>query len=96
LEVRAAEYAGHRIRFIEGPETQLLLNTEDVCGVLGRVERPEGSDLAESGLDLTSAVTVALQYGDEEFAMWLNERFGRYDLETLVRPRLTAEDWNAQ
>jgi hypothetical protein len=50
---------GHRFHH---PENQLLLNTEDVCKVLGDVDRPEGTDLAESGLDLTSAITLALQY----------------------------------
>ena len=71
----------------------MRLNTEDVCSVLGNIERPEGTDLAESSLDLASAVNVALPL-NEDFAMWLNERFAQYDLETLAPPPLTAEDWD--
>ncbi len=73
-----------------------MLNTEDVCNVLDNVERPEGTDLDAPSLDLTSAVTLALQNNDEDLGMWLNERFAQYDQETPVRPRLTTEDWNGQ
>ena len=91
MDVRTAEYNEQQIRFLELPPSGLLLNTKDVCMVLGIIERPEGDELADPSLDLTSAVLIAAGY-DDAFAMWLHETFAGYDIETLVGPPLD-DDW---
>lgn len=56
----------------------LLLNTEDICKVLGITERPEGTDLALKGMDLQSAGLYALRYDNNELFEWLQEQFAGY------------------
>lgn len=92
MNVKNAQYKEHTIRYLELPDNELLLNTKDVLTVLGISERQQGSDLAESCLDLTSAVTAAARNSDD-FVMWLNETFSGYNLQTLLRPKYDDE-WN--
>jgi hypothetical protein len=92
LNVQTAEYNGQQMRFLEVPSNGLLLNTKDVCRVLGITERPDGTELNRPSLDLASAVGVAAAR-DEDFALWLNERFGQYNPQALDRPNVD-DDWN--
>jgi hypothetical protein len=82
---------GRQIRFLELPPNGLLLNTKDVCRVLGITERPDGTELSQPSLDLASAIGIAAGR-DEDFALWLNERFVQYNPQSLVRPNLD-DDW---
>ena len=91
LNVQTAEYNGQRIRFLEVPPNGLLLNTKDVCMVLRITERPDGTELSQPSLDLASAIGVAAGR-DEDVALWLNERFARYNPQTSARPTLD-DDW---
>jgi prophage antirepressor-like protein len=92
LNVQIAEYNGQQIRFLEGPGNEVLLNTKDVCRVLDITERPDRTDLSQPSLDLASAIGVAAAR-DEDFALWLDERFVQYNPQALVRPNLD-DDWN--
>ena len=92
METSVANYQGKPISFLILAGNDLVLRTIDVCGVLGIVDRPGGSVLGQPCLDLASAVNLALAQ-DPEFAMWLNETFVGYNLETLVHPRC-ADNWN--
>jgi len=53
------DFYGTPIRYRTfGPNNNdLLLETEDICKVLGITDRPEGSDLALKEMDLASAGT---------------------------------------
>jgi hypothetical protein len=88
---QTAEYNGQQIRFLAGPDNALLLNTKDVCGVLGITERPDGTELSQPSLDLASAIGVAAAR-DEDFALCLHERFARYNPQALDHPNLD-DDW---
>lgn len=68
-------------------DRDLLLDTADVCKILGISQRPEGSDLASKYIDLQSASVYAMQGGNIEFYEWLGESFAGYSLEVLVRPQ---------
>ena len=92
MNVQKKEFRNSTIRFLELPDNDLLLNTKDVLAVLAITDRPEGSDLAEPCLDLVSAVNMASGNNDD-FAMWLNESFAAYNLETLVHPNC-EDEWN--
>ena len=91
MDPQTAEYNGQQIRFLEGPDNGLLLNTKDVCGVLGITERPDGTELSQPSLGLASAIGVAVAR-DEDFALWLDERFARYNPQALDHPNLD-DDW---
>lgn len=90
MEISTSEYDGNEIRFLRLPENGLLLNTKDVCGLLGVKVRPPGTALSQPCLDLASAIGIAGQ-NNADFAMWLNEAFAGYDLETLIHPRCNDE-----
>ena len=92
MNMHKAQFREHQIRFLELQDNDLLLNTKDVLAVLGINDRPQGSDLSEPHLDLTSAVGVS-NGKDDDFSIWLNETFSGYNLETLVRPSCDDE-WN--
>lgn len=92
MNVKNTQYKEHTIRYLELPDNDLLLNTKDVLSVAGIKERPQGSDLAESCIDLTSAVT-AVAGNSVDFATWLNETFSGYNLQTQLRPKCDDE-WN--
>lgn len=92
MNVQIAEYNGQQIRFLEGPGNEVLLNTKDVCRVLDITERPDRTELSQPSLDLASAIGVAAAR-DEDFALWLDERFVPYNPQALVRPNLD-DDWN--
>lgn len=92
MNVQQKEFRHRVIRYLELPDNDLLLNTKDVLAVLGITDRPQGSALAEPCLDLVSAVTVAAG-NNNDFAMWLNESFASYNVETLVHPNCDDE-WN--
>src|SRR5437764_3591468 len=95
MNASTAEYEGHQIRFLALPDGGLLLNTKDVCGVLGITDRPAGTELGEPCLDLVGAIRTALSedVGDVDFVEWLQDTFMQYRDETLLRPRCDDE-WN--
>lgn len=84
--IRFSEYHDSRIRFITLSDNGLLLNTIDVCSVLGITDRPADSVLSLPCLDLASAVIVASAQ-DIDFAMWLNENFASYNSQQLLHPQ---------
>jgi hypothetical protein len=92
METFTANYDGKQISFLKLPDNDLLLRTKDICRILGILDRPDDSALGQPCLDLASAANLALA-SDPEFAMWLNETFAGYNLETLVHPRCD-DDWN--
>lgn len=89
MENKTAKFNGTIIRYVTfGKDgNDLLLNTEDVCGVLGITERPEGTDLALKDMDLASAGVYAVSYDNSNFFEWLQEEFTGYNLEVLLRPQ---------
>ena len=88
MENKTATFNGTIIRYVTfGKDgNDLLLNTEDICRVLGITDRPEGTDLALKDMDLQSAGVYALRYDNDEFFEWLQEEFAGYSLEVLLRP----------
>jgi hypothetical protein len=94
MEVTTADYKGNPITFVKLPGNGLLLKTKDVCKVLGITDRPAGNELSQPELDLASAVNLAMS-DDPDFAMWLNETFAGYNLETLVRSKWD-DDWKSE
>ena len=92
MNVQKKEFRNSTIRYLELPDNDLLLNTKDVLAVLAITDRPQGGNLAEPCLDLASSVNVASGSNDD-FAMWLNESFADYNLETLVHPNC-EDEWN--
>lgn|GEM_PF-3266549 len=89
MENKTADFNGTAIRYITfgNDRNDLLLNTEDVCEVLGITERPEGTDLALQNMDLASAGVYAVKYDNVEFFEWLQGEFAGYSLEVLLRPQ---------
>jgi hypothetical protein len=53
VENKTADFNGTTVRYVTfGKDgNDLLMNTEDVCRVLGISERPEGTDLALKDMD---------------------------------------------
>jgi len=92
MNVQQKEFRNSTIRYLELPDKDLLLNTKDVLAVLGITDRPQGSDLAGSCLDLASAVNVAIGNNDD-FAIWLIGSFAGYNQVTLLRPNC-EDEWN--
>ncbi len=92
MNVQQKKFQKSAIRYLELPKRGLLLNTKDVLAVLHITERPEGSVLAESCLDLTSAIREASRH-NTDFAKWLNETFASYNPEALVHPSCD-DGWN--
>jgi hypothetical protein len=88
VENKTAAFNGTIIRYVTfGKDgNDLLLNTEDICRVLGITDRPEGTDLALKDMDLQSAGVFALRYDKHLFFEWLQEEFAGYSLEVLLRP----------
>lgn len=84
--IQFSEYHDSRIRFITLPDNGLLLNTIDVCSILGITDRPAGSVLSLPCLDLASAVIEAGAQ-NIDFAMWLNETFASYNSQQLLYPQ---------
>jgi len=80
--VSKKEYKGKIVRFLETPENGLLIQTKDICAVVELKECP-----THEWLDLVEAISIAGKNDATDFAMWLNETFAGYELETLVRPR---------
>lgn len=95
MNISTAEYEGNRIRFLALPDGGLLLNTKDVCAVLGISDRQAGTELGEPCLDLVSAIRAALSedVSDVDFVEWLQDTFMQYRDETLLHPRVDDE-WN--
>ena len=92
MNVQQKKFQNTTIRYLELAKRDLLLNTKDVLGVLHITERPEGSVLAESCLDLTSAISEASR-NNTDFAKWLNETFAGYNPEALAHLSCDHE-WN--
>ena len=86
------EYKGKTIRTLELPDGGILFNTKNICSILDIKERFEGHKLSEPCLDLVSVVNTAKSC-NEEFAMWLIEKFASYNNETLIRPKCN-DDWD--
>ena len=91
MDIQTAEYNGQQRRVLEGPDNGLLLNTKDVCRVLGITERPDGTELSQPSLDLASAIGIATTR-DEDFALWLDERSAGYNPQAVYHPNLD-DDW---
>lgn len=89
MDNKIADFNGTNIRYVSfGKDgNDLLLNTEDVCRVLGITERPEGTDLGLKDMDLASAGVYAMKYDNVKFFEWLQEEFAGYSLEVLLRPQ---------
>ena len=92
METLIASYKGTPILFVPVETNGLLLKTTDICNVLGINERPVDSALSKPSMNLTTAVTLAKRI-DADFAMWLNETFAGYDLETHDEPFKSDDDW---
>ena len=88
METKTAYFNNTPIRYYTfGKDNRdLLLNTADICKILGITERPEESDLAEQDIDLASAGVYAMNNENVKFFEWLQEEFAGYSLEVLVRP----------
>jgi prophage antirepressor-like protein len=84
LQTYAVDYYGIAIRFFKLPDNNILLNTNDVCQVLGITNRAYDEDLSISGLDLVSAVSIASKY-NINFTQWLNRTFSTYKQENTLR-----------
>lgn len=93
MKVRIERFKGNDIKWMEVSDSGVLFNTKDVLNVVGVVERPEGSDLSEPCIDLTSAILISTG-NREEFAAWLIDRFSGYDKEVLVRPKELDDEWS--
>ena len=87
MENKTADFNGTTIRYITfgNDGNDLLLNTEDVCKVLGITEHREGTDMALQDMDLGQRGVYAVKYDNVEFFEWLQEEFAGYSLEVLLR-----------
>ncbi len=93
MKVTNYNYKGKPIRVLtELLDKGILFNTKDICTILNIKERPSGSDLSSSCLDLASAVNIVGSY-NKDFAIWLNETFIEYNINTLVHPKCN-DDWD--
>jgi hypothetical protein len=90
MQVFVANFNNNPIRYIKLPDNGLLINTKDYCLIAGITERPSGHVLAQPCLDIVSAINFS---GSADFAIWLNETFVGYNIETLVHPTCNDE-WN--
>ena len=79
---------------MESPDRDLLFKSKDICNILG-IQKPfTDPELSEPCLDLTSAFNISKSY-NEEFAMWLLEKFVSYKKETLIPPKCNY-DWSEE
>jgi prophage antirepressor-like protein len=85
-------FSGHEIRVLDRTPHGLLLNTVDVCSILGITDRQSGTDLGQPCLDLVTAMNLALGR-NHAFVEWLIETFNGHPVETLVRPTCDY-DWS--
>lgn len=91
--VKSTRYAGQRLRFLEFPGGGLLLNTKDVCAIVGIRQRKAGSILAQSCLSLDDALLATTRH-NIDFVQWLLVKFADYEVGTEVRPHCD-DDWNS-
>jgi len=82
-------YKDQKIRFIILPDNGVLLNTSDICKVIGVEKQERYGELTEPEIDKASAVIATLAVGNDEaldFVDWLVETFINFNDGTLVRP----------
>ena len=80
VQILEAEYKDKKLRYFVFDENKILFNTENLYRILN-IKEP----IDQKETDLAGAVLLASS-SDTEFAMWLNEKFIRYDNEASIRP----------
>lgn len=78
------------MRFLRLPDNGLLINTKDFCSILDIQNRPSGTDIGASSLDLASAIRIGYGY-DQDFGEWLRQNFDGCNPQTLVQAGLDDE-----
>lgn len=92
MRMFTAHFSGHEIRVLDLAPHGLLLNTVDVCSILGIPDRQPGTDLGQPCLDLVTATNLAIGR-NQDFVEWLIETFDGHPVETMVRP-ICDDDWS--
>lgn len=94
----STDYNGKTIKYIAFPDKEVLLNTQDVCKVLGIKERPGGTILGETSIDIGEATINALSkdINNIDFAEWLQETFIGYKMAGMQSTLVKSYDkeWN--
>jgi hypothetical protein len=95
MNVETADYKGNIIRYTVVSDNGILLNTKDVCAVLGISERNPNDIYCEPCMDVAGVIEASFTEGrnDEEFIDWLQETFIGYELRTPIRPNCD-DDWD--
>jgi hypothetical protein len=94
VNVETAKYKQDTIRYTIVSDNGILLNTKDVCRVLGIDERASGGVFCEPCMDIAGVIKAALTEGkdDVEFVDWLEANFVGYEMRTPIRPNCD-DDW---
>lgn len=94
MNVEKANYKGNIIRYHVVSDNGILLNTKDVCAVLGIAAPVSGSIFCEPCMDVAGVIEAALTNGhdDTEFLDWLEKTFIGYEMRTPIRPNCDG-DW---
>lgn len=97
MNVQKADYKEIIIRYTVVSDNGILLNTADVCAVLGVTTRggeAAGGIFSEPCMDVAGVIQASFTEGkdDAEFVDWLEETFVGYELRTPICPNCD-DDW---